>query len=212
LKRKIMSTQNTVRAILLIAVTLCLSTAQNSFAKGCKLLTQTGCACCPVCDHVCKLDAEEVEEEKTCFEVESKAICIPRVVFPWQKAKKVSCASCDACDGKGCTVCVHNGARVRKVCVLKTEKYKCPACKYTWSAEKKDSCGGCASSCNGGPSCDGGCVCDFGCDAGEAVALPVPTAPSPAAAVLQRPTFMPTPVAGRAAAATDYYRPSPELK
>jgi len=110
-----------------------------------KLLDETGCACCPVCDHVCKLDVEETEVKRTCFKIETKVVCIPRVVFPWQKAKKAACASCDSCDGRGCQVCVHNGARVRKVCVAKPDSYKCPACKYTWSAEKKDTCAGCAA-------------------------------------------------------------------
>ena len=118
---------------------------------GKNILDQTGCCRrCPACDHVCKLDAEQVEEEKSCFEVESKVICIPRVVFPWQKKK---CNACDACDGQGCNNCVHNGARTRKICVLVTDKYKCPSCQYTWSAEKKP----CAAP---SPSC-----CDSGCDA-----------------------------------------------
>ena len=108
---------------------------------------QTGCCKrCPSCNHCCNLDAEEVDEEKTCFEVESKEICIPRVVFPWQKK---SCRSCDSCSGLGCNACVHNGAKVRRICVLKTKKYNCPKCKYTWTPEE-----------NG---CDVGC-CDAACD------------------------------------------------
>lgn len=115
-------------------------------------LDQTGCSiCCPVCDHVCKLKAEKVDEEIPCFEVESKVICIPRVVFPWQKKH---CLSCDSCDGQGCTDCVHNGARVRRICVLKSDKYKCPKCEYSWSAEP--SCGGCDGGCDG--------CCESGCD------------------------------------------------
>ncbi len=106
-----------------------------------KHFDQTGCVCCPVCDHCCELKAEQVKEEKTCFEVESKLICIPRVVFPWQKKSKVSRhASCDSCGGSGCNACVHNGARVRRVCVLKTEKYECPACSYSWSPKAKTAC------------------------------------------------------------------------
>ncbi len=117
---------------------------------GTRLLDQTGCSRrCPACDHCCNLDAEQVEEEKTCFDVETKVICIPRVVFPWQKKK--SCGSCHTCDGRGCSSCVHNGGRTRKICVLKSEKYKCPKCEYTWSAEKKPRIapcdGGCDSAC-----------------------------------------------------------------
>lgn len=118
------------------------------FARPC--LNQTGCSiCCPVCDHTCNLEAERVEEETPCFDVESKLICIPRVVFPWQKKK---CSSCDACDGQGCSNCVHNGARVRRICVLKSDSKTCPKCKYTWSTA--DKCSGCDSG-----SCD-----SVGCD------------------------------------------------
>ncbi len=77
---------------------------------------------CPNCDYVCKFNAETVDEDKECFDVESKVICIPRVVFPWQKK---------------CNPCANNGAWTRTICVLKTEKYKCPKCEYTWSAEKR---------------------------------------------------------------------------
>jgi hypothetical protein len=79
-------------------------------------------------------------------------VCIPRVVFPWQKGK---ChGSCESCDGVGCNQCVHNGARTRTVCVLTTDKYKCPRCQYTWSAERNPC----------GPGCDSSC--DAACDAG----------------------------------------------
>ncbi|QDV87577.1 hypothetical protein [Planctomycetes bacterium TBK1r] len=199
-----MSIQKNIQAALLLTAALCLLDCHSAFALGGKLLDQTGCACCPVCDHVCKLDAEQVEEEKTCFTVESKAICIPRVVFPWQKAKKAACASCTACDGLGCTACVHNGARVRKVCVLKTEKYKCPACEYTWTAEKKDRCGCCPGSCAG--ACGGGTGCDSGCAAAplalqpsQASVLPAPVAEPAVDAPVELPVELPVDAA-------DYYR------
>lgn len=190
-----MSIKRTLQACLLLATAMCLMNTSNAHALGGKILDQTGCTCCPVCDHVCNLDAEQIEEEKTCFKVESKAICIPRVVFPWQRSKKAACASCDACDGQGCTACVHNGARVRKVCVLKTEKYKCPACKYTWTAEKKDTCG-CPGACDGG--CNGGC--DSGCAA--LPTTPVMDAPLPPAPVAQQTVISPRPMVDIA----DYYR------
>lgn len=152
-----MSSKNIFRGLFvaatLVAAGYCLQAprATAGFPFKCGFLDQTGCSvCCPVCDHVCKLDAEQVEAEIPCFEVESKVICIPRVVFPWQKKK---CSDCDSCDGRGCTNCVHNGARVRRVCVLKTDKIKCPKCEYSWSPEKKGI--GCESGCAG--SCDGGC-------------------------------------------------------
>jgi len=145
----------------LVAITIAqLSASSNAAAglRGTRLLDQTGCCKrCPACDHVCNLDAKQVDEAKTCFEVESKVICIPRVVFPWQK--KSSCNSCDACDGRGCSTCSHNGARTRRVCVLKSDKYTCPKCEYTWTAEKKPCATGCATN-----SCDAGSAA-ANCDA-----------------------------------------------
>lgn len=149
-----MSSKIVIQASLFVAAMFIMNTHSASAIHG-KRLSQTGCVCCPVCDHVCRLDAKLVEEEKTCFKIETKVICIPRVVFPWQKSKISACAQCDSCDGVGCTTCVHNGARLRKVRVLKTEKYKCSACKYTWTAEKKDACSGYRGGCSTGPACDG---------------------------------------------------------
>ena len=149
-----------------VAITICtlLKPADAAGFLGTKCLDQTGCCKrCPACDHVCNLDAELVDEEKPCFEVESKVICIPRVVFPWQTGKscfpfcnKKGCNSCDSCDGRGCdscNACINNGARTRRVCVLKTDKYTCPKCEYTWTAEKKPCATGCIESC-----CDSGCA------------------------------------------------------
>jgi hypothetical protein len=89
-------------------------------------------------------------------------------VFPWQKKKL---HACNACDGVGCTNCVHNGARVRRICVLKTDKIQCPKCEYTWTAEKK--CSGCDSGCDA--CCDSGCsapTCDGSWNSDGAVTLP----------------------------------------
>ncbi len=186
-----------------------MSTGSATAGRG-KLLDQTGCSYCPVCDHACKLEAKQVDEQKTCFNVESKAICIPRVVFPWQKAKKARCAACDSCGGRGCTACVHNGARVRKVCVLKTEKYECTKCKYTWTAEKKASCSG--GPCGGSNVCVGGCA-SGGCDAGYAQYLPtVSKLTAPIAAPIQPMTPQPATTVAAAAGTVseqDYYRVSP---
>ena len=113
----------------------CAETAQAEFNISCL------CDKCPSCD--CSLEAEMVNVEKSCFEVERKTICIPRVVFPWQHKK--SRGSCDSCDGRGCTSCVNNGAKTRCISVLKKKKYTCAECKYTWTA-------------NTGSCCDGGCA------------------------------------------------------
>ena len=118
-----------------------------------KLLDQTGCSCftCPSCKHTCKLDSELVDVEKTCFETEEKVICIPRVVFPWQKSRQSRCG----CTEQPCSNCTHNGAKTRKICVLKTKKYECPECKYTWTPEEKECGSGCAAGC-----CDTTSSCD----------------------------------------------------
>lgn len=149
-----------VAAMLGFAVTALVSqgaTATAGLPFG--ILDQTGCCQrCPACDHACKFKAESVEEELEGFVVESKVICIPRVVFPWQKRP-----TCGGCDSSACQQC-HNGGRTRKVCVLKTDKYKCPNCEYSWSAEKKPagSCGCSGSRCD--QSCDEGCGTSSGCD------------------------------------------------
>lgn len=102
-------------------------------AAGC--LDQTGiCNRCPSCNHYCHLSAKIEKVEKECFKIESKVICIPRVVFPWQKPKHHR--GCFRCGGGGCTNCINNGARKRTVCVLVQDTYECPECKYKWSAKK----------------------------------------------------------------------------
>jgi hypothetical protein len=102
-------------------------------------------------------------------------------VFPWQKKK---CKSCSSCDGNGCSHCVNNGARTRKVCVLKPSSYKCPKCEYTWSAEKRDGCSG---------GCDSGqCACDAPAAAPKWEPTPVsptPVTPAPVTPALENPTL-----------------------
>lgn len=119
--------------------TICIATLMTSFA-GITSTARTVAACdcakanchtCPSCKYVCKFEAEKVDEKIPCFDVEEKVICIPRVVFPWQKSK--------------CDPCANNGAWIRKVCVLKRDSYTCPKCEYSWKAEKKEICGGCGS-------------------------------------------------------------------
>ncbi|KAA1259721.1 hypothetical protein LF1_22580 [Rubripirellula obstinata] len=158
-------------------------TAQAGCLKGDKCCKK---ACCPKCSHecqTCKLEAELVDVEKKCFEVETKTICIPRVVFPWQKKQ----SSCHSCKGRGCTNCVHNGAKIRTVKVLKSKKYKCPECEYTWTPEEGSACcssnGGCGDRCGnncgcGKTDCDSGC-CDSGCDSGMLFMAPQPMVSEP---------------------------------
>ena len=153
----------TTAALSIFALTM-LAMPPKNVQAGC-LKGDSCCkiSCCPKCDHTChtcSLEAELVDVEKKCFEVETKVICIPRVVFPWQK-KQSSCNSCDSCDGRDCTNCVHNGAKIRKIKVLKTKKYTCPECKYTWTPEETASC--CSGCCDSSGS-DSGCCESGGCD------------------------------------------------
>jgi hypothetical protein len=115
------------------------------------------------------LKTECGEVEKSCWEIECEEICIPRVVFPWQKWKAKrdgSCGSCDACgDGRGSCCTVNNGARVKVVKKLKKKKYECPKCKYEWAP----ACGA-QSGCS---TCGQADCCDANCDAAESE-VPVP--------------------------------------
>lgn len=83
---------------------------------------QSHTTACPECGHICKFKAEMVDEQHHRFDVETKVICIPRVVFPWQMQ-----------NGKPCTT---NGARMRIVHEMTKEDYSCPECSYTWEAIK----------------------------------------------------------------------------
>jgi len=148
-----------------------IATSFLSFTIATTTSVKAGCGhhakqhCCPECNHTCKLEAKEVEVEKKCYEIECETICVPRVVFPWQTGdccwfpwgkKKSHGNPCDSCDGGGCKVCtncVHNGATVRKIKVLKTKSYKCPECQYSWSVEDAPSCGCGDSGCCGAAGC-----------------------------------------------------------
>jgi hypothetical protein len=121
-------------------------------------------------------------------------ICIPRVVFPWQKK---SCGSCQSCDGNGCNKCINNGARTRKVCVLKPSSYKCPKCEYTWTAEKKEGCAGCAAGTCSGVGCDGG-ACDAPAAATSVYGGVLPSATqTPLPSDYGQPAELPVPVINR---------------
>ena len=79
-------------AILAAAAVTQVASFQNASAGigGTKILDQTGCSvCCPECNHVCKLDAKKVDDEKTCFDVESKVICYPTCRVPLGKRGKL---------------------------------------------------------------------------------------------------------------------------
>ena len=59
---------------------------------------------CPDCENCfpeeyCKLTVEKGEEEYTCYEIDYKTICIPKVTFPWQKKNRRGCQGNGTCDG-----------------------------------------------------------------------------------------------------------------
>lgn len=72
---------------------------------------------CPNCKAYCKFEWENAKESKSCWCIERKAICIPKITFPWQKCTEPKCA------------------RVRWVNILKEMEYECPRCKCKWTVE-----------------------------------------------------------------------------
>jgi hypothetical protein len=87
---------------------------------------------CPQCCHDCVFSAEKAKETKSCYAAECKPICIPRVVFPWQKGC-CTCGKGGKDGGKDGCCAVHNGVKKRSVRVLKKYEYECSKCKYQWT-------------------------------------------------------------------------------
>ena len=93
----------------------------NSCAGGCSSTYSSCDQSCPQCDEGgCVLEVKQVEEEKTCYKTEQKAICIPKVRWPWQEE------------------CPPTASESRTVNVLKKHKYKCTKCAYTWKEAEPD--------------------------------------------------------------------------
>jgi len=134
---------------LLIVIAMTATYATHAEKANAEINICCPCKKCPSCD--CSLEAKMVDVEKSCFEVETKTICIPRVVFPWQRKK--ACGSCDSCDGSGCNSCVNNGAKTRCIRVIKKKKYTCPECRYSWTPNTS---GCCDAACDA--ACDDGCA------------------------------------------------------
>lgn len=126
-------------AMLIIIVPSVASAADGNCQCG---LCVDDCACC------C-LKCDMGEEEKTCWQCECKQVCIPKVVFPWQKNR--------------CNPCANNGACVRTVRVLKKKTIECPKREYKWEPKMIGGCGCCGNGCCcDGNCCDGGSCCDGG--------------------------------------------------
>lgn len=71
--------------------------------------------CCLCAKKVCVLEVSQEDAETTCFNVESKEICIPGIRLPWDKCGTRRCGG------------------VRTICVLTEEKSEKKVCKYEWS-------------------------------------------------------------------------------
>ncbi len=87
---------------------------------------------CPQCCHDCVFSAEKAKVTHSCYAAECKPICIPRVVFPWQKGC-CTCGKGGKDGGKDGCCAVHNGVKKRSVRVLKKYEYECSHCKYQWT-------------------------------------------------------------------------------
>ncbi len=74
--------------------------------------------CCPTCGHaVCCPQPELVKEQRYCWRVECKTICVPAIRWPWQHC----------CEPPAC-------GRIKTVKVLKKVEYECQRCGYKWAA------------------------------------------------------------------------------
>ena len=82
--------------------------------------------CCPHCGEACHPTVTKETETKKCWDVETKAICIPKVRFPWHKASAGKGIAKD-----GCRPTLWG--RVKHVNVLVFHEYECQVCKYTWN-------------------------------------------------------------------------------
>lgn len=85
-------------------------------------------AFCPHCGDACYPTVTKGTETKHCWNVDTKAICIPKVRFPWES----SC--CDkGCGKDGCVP--PKCGRTKYVNVLTKHEYECSTCKYSWDVD-----------------------------------------------------------------------------
>ena len=135
----------------LLITMLLIAVPMTASAQDCVTCTQ---ACTSCSNKVCCTYAKPAKEEKHCWEVECKEICIPAFRWPWEikQAKNASCTNggCDAahCDGGACNGC--NGGcgpikcgKVIVVAKLKKVTYECDTCEYEHRMECRDPNCGC---------------------------------------------------------------------
>ncbi len=75
----------------------------------------------PSARNTAALEVTRGKEERECFEIDYKTICVPKVVPPWKR---------DCCEPR----C----AEAKSVKILKTKKYECPVCQYEWKVCKPE--------------------------------------------------------------------------
>ncbi len=85
-------------------------------------------AFCPHCGDACYPTVTKGKETKHCWDVETKAICIPKVRFPWE----TSCCN-KGCGKDGCVP--PKCGRTKYVNVLMKHEYECSTCKYNWDVD-----------------------------------------------------------------------------
>jgi hypothetical protein len=114
-----------IRAAVLMSVTLLLVTCgglATSYSAGVLPLLHTCPQCHQACQHkICVPTPTTLKDEKSCWCIETKEICIPHIRWPWQPC----------CEPPKC-------GRVRTVKVLKKVEYECEKCGYKW--EIKSAC------------------------------------------------------------------------
>jgi len=117
-----------MRLPLTIHLLVAMAAVAPSFA-GEHLGHKHGALFCPRCSEPCYPTVTKGTETKTCWDVECKAICIPRVTFPWEHGWH---------GGKGKDGCVEpKCGRVKYVNKLMKCEYECSVCKYSWDISEK---------------------------------------------------------------------------
>lgn len=101
---------------------------------------QCGCnklECCCAEPKCCPVRTVE-KEKKSCWQVASEYVCIPRFRFPWECCDcPASCRCKDCCPGPTGSrgPCGPLCGRVRCVNVLEAHEYECEKCGFQWEVK-----------------------------------------------------------------------------
>ena len=96
-------------------------------------------AFCPHCGDACYPTVTKGTETKHCWNVDTKAICIPKVRFPWESTCGKGCGGKD-CGKSNCAP--PKCGRTKYVKVLVKHEYECSTCKYSWDVDSYKNGGG----------------------------------------------------------------------